>query len=225
MWWGRISRPTSSRRSSERSTSRVELKSWSFNASYPFVKDYAGTLTGTLGFEHKHSESTLLDLPFSFSPGDIDGRAQGSAIGAGMEWARRQPTRTWAARGTLQIGVDALDATVGPTGPDTEFVTLLGAVPIAAELRRWQPCLPVVPSSSPTILCSLCISSPSGGRYTVRSSRENQFVRDNGVVASLELSASDRGRRSGSRARTFTLAVFGYYGVSWDEDIFLSDFR
>ena len=115
------------------------LKSWSFNASYPFVKDYAGTLTGTLGFEHKHSESTLLDLPFSFSPGDIDGRAQGSAIGAGMEWARRQPTRTWAARGTLQIGVDALDATVSPTGPEYRVRNFARSVPSAAELRRWQP--------------------------------------------------------------------------------------
>jgi hemolysin activation/secretion protein len=50
------------------------LKSLSFTASYPFIQEGADTVTGILGVEHKHSESTLLDFPFSFSPGDVDGR-------------------------------------------------------------------------------------------------------------------------------------------------------
>jgi hypothetical protein len=51
------------------------LKSVSFTATYPFRKDYARTLTGVLGFAHKHSESTLLDVP-PFSAGEVDGRAE-----------------------------------------------------------------------------------------------------------------------------------------------------
>ena len=198
------------------------LKSWSFNASYPFVKDYAGTLTGTLGFEHKHSESTLLDLPFSFSPGDIDGRAQGSAIAAGMEWARRQPTRTWAARGTLQIGVDALDATVSPTGPDTEFATLLGQFQLLQSFADGSRLLArsAVQLADDPLLAMYKL--PVGGRYTVRGYRENQFVRDNGVVASVEYQLPVAVDEAGRARGNVYLAVFGDYGVSWDEDTSLA---
>src|SRR5262249_28606571 len=53
-----------------------------------------------------------------------------------------------------------------------------------------------------------------GGARTVRGYRENQFVRDNGVVASLELPIPiwhDAGRRP-----VVQIAPFFDYGRSWD---------
>jgi hemolysin activation/secretion protein len=194
------------------------LKSASFTASYPFINDYASKLTGILGFEHKHSESTLLDLPFSFSPGDVDGRAQGSAISAGMEWTRRQPTRAWSARGTMQIGVDALDATVNPSGPDSEFVTLLGQVQFLQTFADGSRLLArgLVQLAHDPLLAMYKL--PVGGRYTVRGYRENQFVRDNGTVVSVEYQLPVAVDEAGRPRGNVYVAVFGDYGVSWDED-------
>jgi hemolysin activation/secretion protein len=194
------------------------LKSASFTASYPFVREQSSGLTGFLGFEHKHSESTLLDLPFSFSPGDIDGRAQGSAISTGMEWTRRQPTRAWSARGTLQVGVDALDATINPTGPDSEFVAVLGQFELLQSFADGSRLIArsIVQLAHDPLLAMYKL--PVGGRYTVRGYRENQFVRDNATVASVEYQLPVAVDEAGRARGNVHLAVFADYGVSWDEE-------
>jgi hemolysin activation/secretion protein len=156
-------------------------------------------------------------MPFSFSPGDVDGRAQGSAVIAGIEWTRRMPTRAWAARATLQIGVDALDATTHSIEPDSEFVAFLGQLEFAATLTGGRRLLArtVVQIADDPLLAMYKL--PVGGRHSVRGYGENQFVRDNAVVAQLEyqlpLVVDDAGR---PRAN-LQLALFADYGASWDE--------
>src|SRR4029077_15029560 len=97
-------------------SSRIDL--WSVGASRSFVDDGRHALSGQIVFEHKRSQSTLLGSPFSFSPGDVDGKAVGSSVVLGAEWSRNAGTRSLIARGSLQFGVDALNATKNEVGPD-----------------------------------------------------------------------------------------------------------
>jgi hemolysin activation/secretion protein len=194
------------------------LKSLSFTASVPFRNDYASTLTGILGFEHKHSESTLLDSPFSFSPGDIDGRSQGSAFVTGVEWARRTALRGWAVRGSFQVGVDALDATINPVGPDSDFELFLGELQVVQSFAGGSRILAraVVQRAADPLLAMYKL--PVGGRYSVRGYRENQFVRDNATIASFEYQIP-LGLDEAARVRgKLRLGLFADYGASWDED-------
>jgi hemolysin activation/secretion protein len=62
---------------------------------------------------------------------------------------------------------------------------------------------------------------PIGGMYTVRGYRENQYVRDNGVAASLEWRIPVRPDRAGeTRFDPWNLRVapFVDYGRSWDRE-------
>ena len=86
-------------------TSRIET--FSVTASRPFVDTGERMLRGFVGFEHMRSESTLLDAPFSFSAGEIDGKARGSTLGFGVEWTKRNGPHALVARATAKVGVDA----------------------------------------------------------------------------------------------------------------------
>jgi hemolysin activation/secretion protein len=194
------------------------LKSLSFTASYPFVLEGGDTITGIVGVEHKHSESTLLDLPFSFSPGDVDGRAQGSTVVAGVDWSRRESGHAWAARGMFQIGVDALDATINAVGPDSEFVAFVGQFQFLQTLEGGSRFIGrgLVQATRDPLLAMYKL--PVGGRYTVRGYRENQFVRDNAVVASIEYQMPVVVDAAGRPRGNVYLAVFADYGATWDEN-------
>lgn len=199
------------------------LKTSSVTATHPFVDEPDHSFRGILGFEYKRSESTLLGMPFSFSPGDVNGKAKGSAVSIGAEWTHRRDVQAWAARGVLQVGVDALDATVSATGPDTEFVTFLGQAQYAHGLQ-WRNSRflvrGVVQLAHEPLLAMY--KMPVGGRYSVRGYRENQFVRDNGVTASVEYQFPLIVDETGRPRDALKLAAFTDYGVSWDEDSLLA---
>jgi hemolysin activation/secretion protein len=202
---------------------KSEIKSFGVTASYPFVRGDERGLAGIFGFEHKRSASTLLGLPFSFSPGDVDGKARGSAVSAGLEWTRRSDARAWALRGTVQIGVDALDATQQPSGPDGSFVAFLGQFQLVQQLA--EPGHRLVARSVVQLAADPLLAMyklPVGGRYSVRGYRENRFVRDNAMTASIEYQMPIV---DGGRLRGFKVAVFADAGVSWDEDSSLATSR
>ena len=57
-----------------------------------------------------------------------------------------------------------------------------------------------------------------GGRYTVRGYRENLFVRDNGLTASLEYQFPLFVDETGRDKYNLKIATFADWGRSWDED-------
>jgi len=197
-------------------TSRVTASS--LTASYGFRAGDAASLTAVLGFEHRRSESTLLGMPFSFSPGDVDGRARASAFVTGLEWTLRQPTRAWAGRALFHVGVDALDATVDTGTADSKFATFSGQFEFVQNLaddRRIVARGTAQLANDPLLAL---YKLPIGGSHTVRGYRENQFVRDNGIAASIEYQlpvAVDAGGRARGNVH---VAVFADYGASWDEE-------
>ncbi|HEX6996560.1 MAG TPA: POTRA domain-containing protein [Gammaproteobacteria bacterium] len=196
-----------------------ELESWSLAASHPFVLSPGRTLLGIAGFEHKRSVSTLLGMPFSFSPGDVDGRAAASAVSLGAEHTRRAGRQAWSARGVFHVGVDAFGATRNVAGPDTRFVTFVGQAQYVRGMA-WRDGRLLVHGVAQLARDPLLAmyKMPVGGRYSVRGYRENQFVRDNGAAATVEYQFAARLDETGRARGKLTLALFADYGVAWDED-------
>jgi hemolysin activation/secretion protein len=147
-------------------------------------QEFALALTG----ERLTNQTFLLGQPFSFSPGAHRGLSTDTAVRVAPEWVLRTPTQVLAARSRFSVGLDALGATINPAPlPDGRFFAWLGQLQWARRLGLWDTELlwrtdlqlandPLLPLEQIAV----------GGRYSVRGYRENQLVRDNGLLASLE---------------------------------------
>ena len=205
-------------------TSRIET--FNVTASRPFVDTGERVLRGLVSFEHKRSESTLLGVPFSFSAGEVGGKARGSALGIGVEWTERRGTHALVARATAEIGIDALDATAHTDAPDSDFTALIGQLEYARRIA-WRDSRLLVRGlmqlTNDPLLAMYKL--PVGGRHSVRGYRESQLVRDQGLAASIEYQFPALVDASGQRRGKLDLAVFADYGVSLDENELLTASR
>ena len=169
-----------------------ETESYGGRFYRPIAKSLTQLVTLSLEFEHKESRSTLLGIPFSFSPGEVDGHSEVSAVRLGFDWSRRWTRDAIATRLTVSEGVSWLDTTDNsdlPGGlPDSDFTAFLLQAEYAHQFAWRNSQLlgritaqdtqdPLLPVEKLTI----------GGVRTVRGYRENQLVRDEGFIASLEL--------------------------------------
>jgi hemolysin activation/secretion protein len=148
-------------------------------------QEFALALSG----EHLQSQTFLLGEPFSFSPGADNGEATDTAVRVVAEWLDRTPNQVLALRSRFSLGVAALGATIHNNAdlPDGRFFAWLGQVQWGRRLPVWDiellVRLDVQLTTEPLLpLEQLAI----GGRFSVRGYRENQLVRDNGLLVSLE---------------------------------------
>jgi hemolysin activation/secretion protein len=197
--------------------SRIETRS--LTVERPWVDDAARAITGFVSVEHRRSESTLLDVPFSFAAGDVDGKARGSSLAVGVEWSRRGTPQAWAMRALVQTGLDAFDATRNVAAPDSEFALLVAQAEYARRIgwRQGQLLARGVLQISDEPLLAM-YKLPIGGRHSVRGYRESQLVRDNGLAASVEYRFAAFLDDSGQRRGKLDLALFADYGLAEDKD-------
>jgi len=157
---------------------------------HPLVRtlhhEFALSLTG----ESLQDKTFLLGEPFSFYPGVDNGESKVTALRFSQEWTYRTQREVVAARSRFSFGIDALDATTHSSHsvPDGEFLAWLGQFQWARALRTWDMQLlfrtDVQLSNQPLLpLEQIAV----GGRYTVRGYRENLLVRDQALIASVEL--------------------------------------
>ncbi len=157
----------------------------------PVYRSLTDEITLSLIGEHLETESTLGGTGFSFIPGTTNnGKAVVSALRFGQEWVHREPMQVFAVYSRFTVGLDVLNATNNQTtndDPDSHFFAWLGQ---AEWARRIEP-LDIQFISN----LALQISNDSlfpleqfavGGRYSVRGYRENQLVRDNAFLFSIE---------------------------------------
>jgi hemolysin activation/secretion protein len=205
---------------------QIDIKSksmrGSLSLSHPWIHSPNQTLVATVGIEKRHSESTLLGIPFSFSPGDRDGKSNTTVINLAFEYTARSRTQAFALRGSFRQGVDLFNATINKEGPDGRAAAFLGQANYARRLGsfggellfRWDGQFAIDPL--------LAIEKmPIGGFYTVRGYRENTYVRDNGVAASIEYRIPirlGRAHEGGLDALNMRFAPFVDYGRAWDKD-------
>jgi hemolysin activation/secretion protein len=215
----------------------IESKStsWGLTAAFPLLRPGNKQFTLSLGFQSNESTSYLLGMPFSFSPGAIDGVAKTSVAQLGLDWSARGQNAVTALRMTYKRGLDLLDATVydpanypnpedaplyNPTQAGAEF----GAVQAQAiylQRTKW-----LGPNAQFVFRLTSQIAQDSlmslekisiGGVNTVRGYPENLMVRDNGVAASVEFQIPVSKHFGTPHPANLTVVPFFDYGRSWDK--------
>ncbi len=138
--------------------------------------------------ERLTNQTSLLGRPFSLAPGARNGESTVTAIRVAQEWVSRTDVQVVAIRSRFSVGIDALGATINRGEiADGRFFAWLGQFQFVRRLPFLDPELIARTDLQLTPDPLLALEQIAvGGRYTVRGYRENTFVRDNAVVASVE---------------------------------------
>ncbi|MCK5876375.1 MAG: ShlB/FhaC/HecB family hemolysin secretion/activation protein [Candidatus Marithrix sp.] len=187
----------------------------------------------------KRASQTFLgpEIPrgFSFSPGvDDEGKSDLSVIRFSQDWIQRSPYDVYAARSSLNFGIDAFDSTINEDLPDSKFFTWLGQFQYVrrlnfdflkdiGQLTKSQIVFRIDGQLAEEDL--LPIEKLSiGGATSVRGYRENVITRDNGVISSFEwripvYRLPIEGISKTPEDGEIYVAPFIDYGRSWNTDI------
>jgi hemolysin activation/secretion protein len=169
-----------------------ETESYAITLRQPLYTTLETTLEAFLTGEWRRSQNLLLGEGFPFVPGpDEDGVAKLALLRVGQDASWRDRTQVVALRSMFTIGLNVLGATrnSGSDVPDGTFVAWLGQL---QWVRRFDSLWGI----ETLFRTDLQLSSQPllgmeqfavGGHATVRGYRENQVVRDQGVVSSIEV--------------------------------------
>lgn len=182
----------------------------------PIVRSLLRSLTLDFSLEKRRSATSLLDRPFSFSPGVVDGRSRVTAFRTGVNWIRRSQEQVVAVRGILSAGIDAWNPNKSASQPDGEFLKLLGQLQWARRFgaNHNQLVLRSDFQLSNDALLPLERFAVGGGN-SVRGYRENQLVRDNGFVLSAEFRVPVWQQGPGQKS----VYLFAEHGRAWNEEL------
>lgn len=183
-----------------------------------------------LGGEVRRGEVELFGEPIALYSSEADGdESRVSVLRAFQSWVHRSSHEVLALRLTQNLGLDVFDASHRPAslpnagspgsrGPDGRFFHWLAQA-------RWARQIPGALGMQLVGRADLQLAHESllplerfsvGGWDTVRGYPENQLVRDNAAVASLELRVPVL--RDGLERPVLELAPFFDFGKAWNRD-------
>ena len=204
------------------------------------VNTLGNSVSASVSAARKHSETSLLGVPFSLSPGAINGESDVFATRFTIDWTNRTQLQVFSLRSTLSCGFHGLGASdaskqvpssTGEAIPDSRFTAWMTQV---QYLRRIFDA-PIDQQRSNTLGSSLLRNTlvvlrantqlandallsleqfSLGGAQSVRGYHENQLLRDNGVFTSLEVRIPLWLRKNQEPA--LSLAPFFDIGKGWD---------
>jgi hemolysin activation/secretion protein len=203
---------------------RIDIKSKTRRASLgimrPWLRDSRHSLVTSVGIEGKQSRSTLLGIPFSFSPGDQEGKSRTTVLNFGVEWRARSREQILVVGANFRRGLAAFGATINESGPDGRFSAFVGQVQYARRAGPMRGELLMREMVQLALDPLLAVEKmPVGGLNTVRGYRENRAVRDNGTAASIEWRVpvlGDQAEKGTIDPLNLRVAPFIDYGRSWD---------
>ena len=126
---------------------------------------------------------------FELTAGSRGGLSKVAAFRIGQEWVSRSQDRAVAFRSTFSFGLDTLDSTqsANKNGADSRFVAWLGQLQYVKRLGEENSLLVFRVSGQLSDDSLISMEKFSvGGVDTVRGYRQNQVVRDKGIIASIE---------------------------------------
>lgn len=144
-----------------------------------------------LNVESKESETSLLGIPFDFSPGSRDGITEAQVIGFNVEYSRSGEGMGLMVRAGLRSGSDEYGGSPSLVDGDftlyrlqAQWIKRLNSdtseIPWLLKFNvNYQDTADTLPAFERMAL---------GGHSTVRGYRENRLLKDSGVTASLSLS-------------------------------------
>ncbi len=205
----------------------VDVKSNSetteLSLGHPVYRTLRSTLTLGAGLYWRDNATSLLGVPFSFTPGLADGKAKVTAARLFADFLDRTQDSVFAGRLTVSSGLKRGGATrsTGNT-PDSQYAAALmqlqWARRLAADGRQ------LVLRYDQQLASGELLPSEKfalGGAETVRGYRENQIVRDKGWIASAEyrhpvMRLPVAGLSEGDQDGQVSLAAFADFGRAWD---------
>jgi hemolysin activation/secretion protein len=195
-----------------------EFISYAITLTQPVLRTrFQELVLGVMG-EYRRSERRLLDECFALVEGTSSCVSKVSVLRFIGEWTFATPRNVVATRATLSVGIHALGSTNRSGSlPDSEYFAWLGQLQWAHRLPDWLLGTELLARVDTQLAYDELLGIEKfsvGGMRTVRGYRENRFVRDNGVTASVELRIPvwhDARRRP-----VVQLAPFADFGHSWE---------
>lgn len=143
--------------------------------------------------EHRRSQSFLFGQGFDFTEGASDeGETKVTVVRIGHNWLYRTDTHAFALKNTVSIGLDLLDATIHDSDDmaDGHFFAYLGQTQYSRRLSLKGVNSQLIVRGDVQWADDQLLSMEKigvGGFGTVRGYRQNELVRDNALVGSLEV--------------------------------------
>ena len=168
-----------------------ETSTLSLALRHPIYRSDKTEIWAGLMFERRTSESEILGFPICFEISSFAcEEVVVSVIRMGAEWTRRTPRNVLAARGMLSVGFDGLGSTVvSGDDPDSKYVAFLLQTQWLHVMSERFRSTHVVARAEGQVANDRLLAIEQfgvGGVRTVRGYRQNQLVRDNGAMLSLE---------------------------------------
>ena len=165
-----------------------ELKDYSATIRQPLYRTLRNEIAVSFTAEKRRAKTFLLGLPFSLSPGAVNGVTSDFALRIGQEFINRSQVHVLALRSSFNLGLDALDATDSGMKPNWDFFYWLGQSQYIRRLWNTDNLLVLrfnaQFSNSPLFNIEQFVL---GGSETVRGYIENAVLRDNGIFGSIEV--------------------------------------
>ena len=205
-----------------------EYSSIAAGISRPFYRTETQDLTLGLDFERRRAQSFLLDIPFSFTAGSINGNTNVTALRFYQAWLDRDAEHAFAVRSTMSFGLPIIGATEFPSGtallpgtPSGTFFSWLGQTQYVRRIfKDWEAVVrgDLQLSDAPLFPIE---QFALGGLGTVRGYRTYLTVTDDAFLASGELRVPIVKLRIPKLARadqdgTLQLVPFYDYGRGWN---------
>jgi len=154
----------------------------------PIIRTPTQELALGLTLGTRTTRTTFLDdqLPFPSPGSDGEGRTREAVVRFFQEYTNRSSTYVFAARSQFTLGIDALDATINASPPDSRFFSWRGQA-------QWVQLL--APDTILLLRTDLQLSDRPllpieqfgiGGLLSVRGYRQDLLLTDNGLFASIE---------------------------------------
>jgi hemolysin activation/secretion protein len=194
-------------------------ESFGFELRQPLFRDLSTSVEVFARAERRSAESRLgllgIGLPV---PGAADGKTDVSVLRLGFEVLHTTRNQVLSVRTVASWGIGALGSTVNyDDAPDSRFLAGLIQLQWARRLPWFGAELVARYDMQITADPLLTLEQFAiGGRYTVRGYRENQLVRDNGLIGSAEIRVPIYARAQ-PRFRIDLIPFFDV-GHSWNED-------
>jgi hemolysin activation/secretion protein len=164
-----------------------ELKDYSATIRQPLYHTLSNEFAVSFTAEKRRAKTFLFGLPFSLSPGAVNGVTSDFTLRFAQEFVNRSQVHVLALRSSFNVGIDAFGATNSGMEPDAEFFYWLGQSQYVRRLWNTDNLLVLRLngqfSTDPLFNIEQFVL---GGSDTVRGYIENDILRDNGVFGSIE---------------------------------------
>tara|TARA_R110002073_G_scaffold98848_5_gene226453 strand:+ start:3312 stop:5171 length:1860 start_codon:yes stop_codon:yes gene_type:complete len=163
-----------------------ETESLGLMLNIPVYKTLARDLSLQLTIEARRNQTSLLGQPFSFSEGAVNGESRVAPVRLAIAYTAQNTNDSLAARLSISRGTSKFDATNSGSEANGYFTSYLAQLQYSKLLaERFHITARVLAQHASDPLLSV-EKYALGGINTVRGYRQNQVVRDNAYLASIE---------------------------------------